>query len=1267
MPKKQMLINFTPDEECRIAITENGQLEEFYQERPSAESHVNNIYKGRVTNVEPSIQAAFIDFGLERNGFLHISDLHPMYFGKKDREETERVGHKTPRRDRPLIQQCLRRGQEILVQVLKEGIGTKGPTLTSYLSIPGRFIVMMPFMERLGVSRKIDDDEARRAMRKTLDQLNPPEGFGFIIRTAGVGRTKADLKRDLAYLQRLWRAIESRKKSTRIGELYTESDLVIRTIRDVFSSDIDQIIVDDPGAADRARAFLRIVNPRAGSKVVHYADKAPLLERFGVEQQIEGIHRKEVPLPSGGSLVIESTEALVAIDVNSGKMRDHGDAEATAYNVNLEAVDEICRQLRIRDLGGVVVNDLIDMRDPKHRRTIEQRFRDNLKKDRARTRTLPISQFGIVEMTRQRMRPSLKKSVYTECRHCHGDGFVMTPESVLLHVMRKLSLAMHHDKLARLELTVSPDVAFQLLNRRRQELAHIEAATGKEVLVRVNGSGPIDYISLVGYDARGGSVDVELLPKLGEPTLIAAEAVELDDFDRDMDIDDDLDQDESDHDDAEAESHDTDRENDRDSDRDSNRGASRGSRRGSGRGGARAGRDNKDSDQSADRDDQKDDPKDNQTDSEADSDGNSDYDQHVARTRGSSTEAHGERDDLRGRRPRRRTNRSQPRRSEARDDSAAADSDATRDSTRDSDRTESGHAESGENTNRGSRNDEHAPVGGRDDEDVSGDRGDANGNRQNTRAEGDEGEGDGAPKRRRRRRGGRGRRGRGRNRDNAENSENQEQTEPSQVSEDGDQNDTDNDNGIDENHAEDNAVRHGRDDREDRNDRSSRTSRDAADSMTDDNTGDDNTSSDRNRRDADASTDAHYDDAQSDAQSDGTDESRDTDQASDDDEDRPRKRRRRRRGGRRRRGRGGQTTVDGQEADAQSSDEQRTDDQHEDAQVTGAQDADEPETVSRNVDRHDTKRQDADDQEARDNVEPVRNAAADIDDAETDTDEDGPVHDKSRAYLHDRDESKANARPPYESDDDRRAADEDASSNDAVVSVSASRFVDSPDDANTRDDDAAETTEASDESHNEPAVVDVPPAPRNRRTSSTAASGTGTLASAPTTGHMAPTGDPAAANSNVPSDASGINDTPPISEDVTIAAPQAAPADTGDTGGTADKVATADETPDKAPAKGPAPVRKKRVTKKTTTKKTTTKKAAAPRRKRTTTKTAAAKAKAEAEASAAGAGADKPAPKKKPRKSRSKKKTVATASDDGAEKASGESVESDPATSSDDA
>ncbi|MEQ9461865.1 MAG: Rne/Rng family ribonuclease [Phycisphaeraceae bacterium] len=511
MPKTQMLINDIAGEECRIAVITDGKLEEFYQERASADSHVGNLYLGKVTNVEPSIQAAFVDFGLERNGFLHISDVHPMYFPGEDREEFEKVGVKTPRRERPPIQNCLRRGSKVVVQVLKEGIGTKGPTLTSYLSIPGRYLVMMPNMKHAGVSRKVEDDEARREMRQILKELNPPEDFGVIVRTAGIGQTKTEIKRDLSYLTRLWDSIEKRKKKLRaVGLLYAESDLIIRTIRDVYTTAIEEIIVDSHAAAQRVADFLAVINPRSKTKVFHDNNPIPLFHRQDIEPQIEAISAREVPLKSGGSLVFDQAEALVAIDVNSGKSRDAKDAESNAYNTNAEAIEEIARQLRLRDLGGVVILDLIDMMQLKNRRTIESRFKALMKDDRARTRVGSISQFGILEMTRQRMRPSLRRSLFEDCPSCQGIGQVRSKESVVLHVMRELAFVMHREHVARVELTISPDVAFLLLNRRRRQLTALEHTFNKDVTVRVGGAS-VDYINIAAFDERGTLINMATL------------------------------------------------------------------------------------------------------------------------------------------------------------------------------------------------------------------------------------------------------------------------------------------------------------------------------------------------------------------------------------------------------------------------------------------------------------------------------------------------------------------------------------------------------------------------------------------------------------------------------------------------------------------------------------------------------------------------------------------------------------------------------------
>lgn len=514
-----MLINYAPGEECRVAVVADGKLEDLHAERANAVSHVGNIYVGKVVNVEASIQAAFINFGLEHNGFLHISDLHPQYFPGEDDDTTESVGKKTPRRERPPIQKALKRGQEILVQVIKEGIGTKGPTLTSYLSIPGRYLVMMPAMDRVGVSRKIEDDELRRKMRETLDQLDLPDGFGFILRTAGMERSKTDLKRDLAYLNRLWQDMERRRKAGGGPRLlYAESDLLLRSLRDIITPDIDEIVIDDQSALRRASRFLKIFAPRSAPKLLHYQAAAPIFHAYGVEEQIQSMHSRRVDLPSGGYLIIDETEALVAIDVNSGKMRSHGDAETTAFKTNQEAVDEICRQMKLRDLGGLVVLDLIDMRSRSHRRDIETQLRNNLKKDAARSKALPISQFGMIELTRQRMHGSMRSAHFAPCPDCEGRGLVQRPDSVASTAMRDLTALLAHERVRKVEIVVSPRVASDLLSYKRRKITMLEMRTGKEVLVRVSETIPVDRVTFYAYDERGADVDVQRLPKLKPDT-----------------------------------------------------------------------------------------------------------------------------------------------------------------------------------------------------------------------------------------------------------------------------------------------------------------------------------------------------------------------------------------------------------------------------------------------------------------------------------------------------------------------------------------------------------------------------------------------------------------------------------------------------------------------------------------------------------------------------------------------------------------------------
>jgi ribonuclease E len=361
------------------------------------------------------------------------------------------------------------------VQVIKEGIGTKGPTLSTYISIPGRYLVLMPALGRVGVSRKIEDDEVRRRLRDIMLELNPPKGLGFIVRTAGTDRTQKELSRDLAYLVRLWKVLARRvRKQPAPVAIYEESDMIIRTIRDIFSNDVDTIYIDEESAHERAKEFLQMVMPRYVDRLRFYEGREPLFHKYGVDDEISRIHRRAVPLPSGGSIVIDQTEALVAIDVNSGNFRTDDSAEETAYQVNLTAAKEIARQLRLRDLGGVIVNDFIDMRHERHRRSVERALRDAVRRDRARTKILRISPFGLIEMTRQRIRPSLKRSVYKECPGCEGTGLVKTAESMAIEVIRALMLASQRPDTAKVMVTVCDEVATYLNNRKRRELARLE-------------------------------------------------------------------------------------------------------------------------------------------------------------------------------------------------------------------------------------------------------------------------------------------------------------------------------------------------------------------------------------------------------------------------------------------------------------------------------------------------------------------------------------------------------------------------------------------------------------------------------------------------------------------------------------------------------------------------------------------------------------------------------------------------------------------------
>jgi len=527
--KKEMIINVSQPEECRVAVIEDGQLEELYVERASQGNCVGNIYKGKVVNLEQGIQAVFVDFGIGRNGFLHISDVEPQYYrqggfdpnkpidqqnGKKP--DARRSGRGQRRhfnggrpRVKPPIQDIFKKGDEVLVQVIKEGIGNKGPTLSTYLSIPGRYLVLMPSLGRVGVSRKIEDDKARRKLRDILVDLDPPKGLGFIVRTAGLGKNRKDLSRDMAYLIRLWKAIVRRVKKTQAPvDIYEESDIIIRTMRDTVNSDMDSIYIDQKAAYERAKNFLEMIMPRFVDRLHYYGGKQPIFHKYQLDQEIAKIYKREVKLREGGSIVIDPTEALVAIDVNSGNFRTEGSAEVAAYKMNLQAAKEIARQLRLRDLGGVIVNDFIDMRMEKHRRGVERALKDAMDRDRARTKILRTSPFGLIEMTRQRIRPSLKRSVYDDCPCCSGRGLVKTAESMAIEVIRKLMIASRKKEITRVTVTVHEAVAAYLKSKKRTEIMDLEEIGDMAVeVLSTDGLYP-EHLELEGRNKKGKSVRI---------------------------------------------------------------------------------------------------------------------------------------------------------------------------------------------------------------------------------------------------------------------------------------------------------------------------------------------------------------------------------------------------------------------------------------------------------------------------------------------------------------------------------------------------------------------------------------------------------------------------------------------------------------------------------------------------------------------------------------------------------------------------------------
>lgn len=478
--ERRMLINATQSEECRIAIIDDRQLFELEVESHLSKKLKGNIYKARIARIEPSLQAAFLDLGTNRNGFLQINDVHPAFF----RDNPRTRGQK----GRIRMQDVLAPGQELIVQVIKEEREMKGATLSTYLSLPGRYLVLMPGSDRGGVSRKINDPEQRRRLKMLSQEFELPAGVGMIIRTAGLDRSLSELSRDLETQLRVWEQVVSNAQTaTSPSVLYAESDLALRVIRDYFTPEVREILIDDQKTFDRVREFVGQVMPRYRSRIKYYSGELPLFSFFGIEDQVADTLKPEIKLRSGGSIVIEQLEALVAIDVNSGKATSQGDIEETAYRTNLEAADEVARQLRLRDLGGLVVVDFIDMTDRRNRAAVEKQMREAVKIDKARIEIGVLSKFGLLEMSRQRIRASITSQSHLKCQFCQGTGVVRNPELVALEILRKVQTASAAGHLSLVKVRASPGVAMYLLNNKRSQIVALEQKYNLSTIILSDG------------------------------------------------------------------------------------------------------------------------------------------------------------------------------------------------------------------------------------------------------------------------------------------------------------------------------------------------------------------------------------------------------------------------------------------------------------------------------------------------------------------------------------------------------------------------------------------------------------------------------------------------------------------------------------------------------------------------------------------------------------------------------------------------------------
>ena len=469
----KILINALDSGECRIATIKGNKLEGFHLENASKEETQGNIYKAVITRVEPSIQAVFVDYGAEKNGFLQKNEIHSDYF--QDNTSGDRS-----------LSKIIKKGQELIVQVTKDPIMHKGAMLTTMISLPGRLSVLMPGSATRGVSRQIDDEAERKRLKDIIDKMKFQEGFGLIVRTAGRDATKTMLTSDVKYLMRVWKEINKKAiKAPAPSLLYKEQTLALRSLRDYFTSDVNEILIDDPVVFKEIKEFVKVIAPKQQKIVKQFKGRKPIFTKHQIEDQIASIFETKVPLKSGGGLVIDQTEALVAIDVNSGKSKAGKNIEQTAFNTNLEAAEELARQLRLRDMGGLIVVDFIDMRDKKHKAEIPKVLKKYLKSDKAKTKVGGISKFGLLEMSRQRLRPAITFGSFQVCAHCKGRGMIPSIETSSLAFLRQLNLKTSKEEIKTVTCVIPEEVAHFILNKKRGELVELESK--RKVSISIKG------------------------------------------------------------------------------------------------------------------------------------------------------------------------------------------------------------------------------------------------------------------------------------------------------------------------------------------------------------------------------------------------------------------------------------------------------------------------------------------------------------------------------------------------------------------------------------------------------------------------------------------------------------------------------------------------------------------------------------------------------------------------------------------------------------